>query len=92
MKPRTLFLLVSVAYIGYRVKLAMDENALIKQLEAMPQSPPNSGPVVNGLGNIFNQAKIMRRSTPQVERRATPQVTRFTPPVRPRFSTNIFFR
>ncbi len=39
---------------------------------------------VNGLGNIFNQTKIMRRSTPRI--------TRYTPPTRPQFSTPRFFR
>jgi hypothetical protein len=90
MKIKTLFIIGAVAYLGYRAKVAVDDVALLKQLDSMP--PPNSGPVVNGLGNIFNQTKIMRRSTPQVERRYTPQVTQYAPPVRPRFSTNVFFR
>lgn len=39
---------------------------------------------VNGLGNIFNQAHIMRRSIPQV--------TRYQRPTRPQFSTPRFFK
>lgn len=55
--------------------------------------PPNSGPVVNGLGNIFNQTKIMQRRAPPVAiRTGSTSINRYQQPVRPQFSTPLFFR
>lgn len=59
--------------------------------EVLP--PPNSGPVVNGLGNLFNQAKVMRRSAPAIAVRAgATAIPRHVYPQRPQFRTPLFFR
>ncbi len=68
--------------------------------------PPNSGPVVNGMGdNIFNQpwraqqgftggrSTITPYTPPQVQNRTAPiNMPRYTIPTRPRFRTPLFFR
>jgi len=80
-KTSTTILLVGGAALAYWLTRP---KPVVTVTEVLP--PPNSGPVVNGLGNIT------RRSIPQVQRRSVPQVTPYKPPVRPRFSTPLFFR
>lgn len=89
MKPAHLLIAAAVGGTLWFLKRKRD-----KEFEELSNFllPPNSGPVVNGLGNLFNQAKIMRRSTPHVQRRSVPQITSYVRPTRPQFKTPLFFR
>ena len=89
MKTSTVVLLGGIAAAAYW--LTRPKPVVMIQ-EVLP--PPNSGPVVNGLGNLFNSpGKIMRRSAPAVAvRTGATAIPRHVYPRRPQFRTPLFFR